>query len=419
MTTAENRMDTLRLIAGISWRNVWRNKRRTLLTFLTIMAGCSMILLMRSFQNGGYSQMIEDAIAPLPAHIQIHEKGFWKNSSLEYSFADDSELLGRIRQVEHVLEVSRRIQNGGLVIFGDSSAGAEVIGIEPSPENRITTLHRYLLAGGKFLADDDLKSVVLGDGLARNIGVKPGDTVSLLSQGFDGSIAAGDFTVSGIFHSPNVAYNTGLVLMNFKEAEEIFSMSGYVTSYVVRIDDTYETWTVKSKIASFAGDGLEVMAWDELVPEIIQFIAMDKASSHMFVFILYLLVAFGILNTVQMSVYERIREIGIMISIGTTPGRVFAMVMTEALITAVMGLVAGLLCGGAICWYFTLVPIDFSSYGAEMEFYGVSTLVWYGRMRAGDFISCSITIFFLTILFTFFPARRASRLDPVRAIRHL
>lgn len=413
------RLETFKLVAGLSWRNVWRNRRRTLLTFLTIMVGCSMILLMRSFQNGSYSQMIEDAIAPFPSHIQVHEKGFWKNSTFEYAFYDDPSLLGRIRAEEHVREVSRRIHAAGLVIHNDSSAGAEVIGIEPSREKSIITIHNYILPGGRFIRDDDMFSIVLGDGLAKNLGVKTGDSVEILSQGFDGSVAAGEFTVAGLFHSPNIVYNSGLALISFNQATETFSMSGYVSSYAIRIDDTDATWMVRDRIESLAGTGLEVMAWDRLVPEIIEFIALDKASSHMFVFIMYLFVAFGILNTIQMSVYERIREIGIMISIGTTPGRVFAMVMTESLIITIIGLAAGLVFGAFICWIFTIYPMDFSGYSAEMEFYGVSTLVYYTKLRAGDFVNCSITLFMLTLFFSYFPARRASRLDPVRAIRHL
>lgn len=411
--------DSIKPVVSLSWRNVWRNRRRTILTFLTITAGCTMILFMRSLQNGGYAQMIEDSIAPLTGHIQVHETGFWKNSTLEYAFMDCPALLKSIRETKHVKAVSRRVHAGALVIFKDSSAGAEVLGIEPPAEEKLITMKNYVLTGGRFLKEGDTDAIILGNGLAKNLGVKAGDTVSLLSQGFDGSIAAGYFTVTGIFRSPNAAYNSGLAFIDFDTAGEVFSMSGYVSSYAVRIDDTDNTMEVKSAITKIAGEGLEVMSWDEMMPEVLQFIAMDRASSHMFVFILYIIVAFGILNTIQMSVYERIRELGIMLSVGTSPARVFAMVMTESVIIAVTGLTVGLLCGAALCYYFTLYPMDFSSYRAEMELYGMSTLVYYAKMRAGDFISCSVTVFFLTLFFTFFPARRASSLDPVRAIRHL
>ncbi len=414
-----NKNESLKLIAGISWRNVWRNKRRSLLTFLTIMAGCAMILLMRSFQNGGYDQMIEDAIAPFTGHVQVHEKGFWKNSTLEYSFRDDISLLGRIRGMPEVKEVSRRIHAGGLLIYGDSSAAAEIIGIEPSREKNIITLQNYILPGGRFINDSDTTAIVLGNNLAKNLGVKPGNRISMVSQGFDGSIAAEYFTVAGIFRSPNIVYNTGLSVITFPQADATFFMSGYVSSYAMRLKETGSSTAVRDRISHLAGDDFEVMAWDELMPEIVQFIVMDRFSSHIFVFILYMIVAFGILNTIQMAVYERIRELGIMLSIGTSPLRVFAMVMTESVFIALIGIAAGLAAGWAISYYFTIYPIDYSEYQAEMELYGVSTLIYYAKMKVSDFINCAAVIMVLTVVFTYFPARKAANLDPVRAIRHL
>ena len=414
-----DRPETIKLVAGLAWRNVWRNRRRSLLTFLTIMAGCTMILFMRSLQNGGYKQMIEDSLAPLTGHIQVHEKGFWKNSTLEYAFSDDALLVENIKKLNEVKEVSRRIHAGGLLIFKDSTAAAEIIGIEPAKEKNIITLQNYLLQGGRFLDDNSRMSIVMGNVLAKNLGVKTGDTIGIFSQGFDGSIATGYFTVSGIFRSPNLAYNTGLALIVFQQADETFSMSGYVSSYVIRLHDTLDYATVREKIKSFTGKELEVMSWDELMPEVLQFIAMDRVSSHIFVFILYMIVAFGILNTIQMSVYERIRELGIMLSIGTSPFRVFVMVMTESVLIACIGIAAGLVSGWALCYYFTINPMDFSAYQSELEIYGMSTLMYYAEIQPGDFISCSSVVLLLTILFTYFPARRAANLDPVRAIRHL
>jgi ABC-type antimicrobial peptide transport system permease subunit len=146
---------------------------------------------------------------------------------------------------------------------------------------------------------------------------------------------------------------------------------------------------------------------------------MDRVSSHIFVFILYMIVAFGILNTIQMSVFERIRELGIMLSIGTSPVRIFLIVITESAIISVIGIIAGLLSGAALSYYFTIYPMDFSEYQAEMELYGMSTLVYYAKLKASDFYNTGFIVFLLSLAFTFFPARRAAKLNPVRAIRHL
>ncbi len=374
---------------------------------------------MRSLQNGGYAQMIEDSIAPLTGHIQIHEKGFWKNMTLEYAFKNDRSLIEKIRKIKSVKEAATRIYAGGLIIFRDSSAGAEILAINPNLEKKITTLHNYILPGGRYLEAGDTRSIILGKNLADNLGVKAGETISFISQGFDGSIAADNFIVRGVFRSPNVSYNRTLALIPFAQGVETFSMGDYISSIVVRTDDTDYVPAAMNSLKKIAGEDLEVMSWDELMPEILQFIVMDRVSSHIFVFMLYMIVAFGILNTIQMSVFERTRELGIMLSIGTSPVKIFSMVITESVIIAFIGIIFGLISGAAISYYFTIYPMDFSEYQAEMELYGMSTLVYYAKLKLSDFLVTAGILMFLSLTFTFFPARRAAGLNPVRAIRHL
>ncbi len=141
--------------------------------------------------------MIEDSIAPLTGHIQIHDKGFRKNMTLEYSFKNDNAKLEEIKKIKGVNAASPRISAGALFVFNDASAGGEILAVQPESEKRITTLHNYILPGGRYLEKNDRLSIVLGKNLADNLGVKTGDTVSLVSQGFDGSIAADNFTVIG------------------------------------------------------------------------------------------------------------------------------------------------------------------------------------------------------------------------------
>jgi ABC-type lipoprotein release transport system permease subunit len=413
------RVEEILLIAGLSWRNVWRNTRRSFLTFLTIVAGCTLILFMRSLQNGGYEQMIEDSIAPVTGHMQIHEKGYRKNLTLEYAFKNDSSMIEAIRQIDGIMGISPRIYTGGLLIFKDSSAGSEIYAVDPECEKKITTLHNYILPGGRYLEAGDIRSIVLGNKLAENLGAKTGDTVSILSQGFDGSIAADSFIVRGIFRSPNAGYNRGLALIPLAQGNETFSMNNFISAYVIRADETSSVDNLEGEIKKITREELEVVTWDRIMPEVLQFIAMDRVSSHIFVFILYMIVAFGILNTIQMSVFERIRELGIMLSIGTSPVRIFSMVLIESFIISVIGISAGLLCGWALSFYFTIYPIDFSGYQAEMEIYGMSTLVYYAKIKSYDFIVTASIILFLSLTFTAFPAGRAAKLNPVRAIRHL
>lgn len=414
----------LAITVPLAWRSVWRNRRRTVLTLLTITVGSAMIILLNALATGGHEQMIEDAVAANTGHIQIHEKGFQDNQSGDYAFIPDRGLLSFLDHSREISSFSKRVHAGGLIASGDTTVGALIQGVEPAREQTVTSLHRMVLPGGRYLADDDKNTVVMGSVLAKNLGVKTGDVVSMLGQAFDGSIAAGKFIVAGLFASGNPEYDRSLVLMPFESASRTFAMMGYVNSITVRLTNPSLMNDVRDSIRDNALDAsgtgeLEVMGWDELMPELVQFIIMDDVSAYIFDFILFMIVAFGILNTIQMSVFERTREFGIMLAIGTSPGQVTAMVLVETLFISLIGTLLGLALGSAAGWYFAVHPIDYSDYAAEMSVWGVSTTIFPAKITSFNMVFTFVFTMILSVLFAYFPARRASKLSPVEAIRHL
>jgi len=155
------------------------------------------------------------------------------------------------------------------------------------------------------------------------------------------------------------------------------------------------------------------------MPELVQFIVMDDFSAYIFDFVLFMIVAFGIYNTIQMSVFERTREIGIMLSIGTSPGQVRSLIVYESFIITVIGLIPGMLIGSLLSIYFQHNPIDYSAYAKEITVWGVTTTLFPARLTALNLsVTCTL-ICISSLIFSFFPALRASRLNPVKAIRHL
>jgi ABC-type antimicrobial peptide transport system permease subunit len=166
-------------------------------------------------------------------------------------------------------------------------------------------------------------------------------------------------------------------------------------------------------------DRMEVMAWDELMPELVQFIVMDDVSGYIFDFILFMVVAFGVLNTIQMSVFERTREFGVMLAIGTSPSQVVSMVMVESLFISLIGVALGLALGAALSWYFYVNPFDYSDYAREMSVWGMNTVMFPAVMTAANAAVTSLVTLALALLFSVMPALRASRLRPIEAIRQL
>jgi len=404
----------------LAWRNVWKNKRRTILTLFTVVIGCAMIIFLNAFATGGHEQMIEDAVATNTGHIQIHEKGFWENRGIDYAFMPDDHLLSVLKNTDEIDSFSQRIHAAGLLSHGDTTVGALIQGVNPSDEKRVSSIHKNILSGGRYLLDNDRKSVILGRVLAKNLGVKPGDRISVISQGFDGSIAAENLDVVGLFNSGNPEYDRNLAFMPFVQAQQTFSMMNYISSIAIRLKNSFYTERVSAQLFGIAGsDKIEIMGWDELMPELVQFIVMDDIGAYVFDFILFMVVAFGILNTIQMSVFERIRELGVMLAIGTRPAQVTLMVMVESFIISVMGVILGVALGSALSYYFMINPLDYSQFAEEIAVWGVATTLFPARVTWLNITVTSLLTLVLAMLFTIFPARRAARLNPVEAIRHL
>ncbi len=404
----------------LAWRNVWKNKRRTILTLLTIMVGCAMIIFSRAFQDGTYGQMIEDSVAANTGHIQIHEKDFWENQSIDYAFKPGDRLMKYLSTNSAVSAYTRRIHAGGLVSYGNSTYGVLIQAVEPETEKKVSNLHGTIQKGGRYLVADDGKNIIMGATLAKNLKVKVGDTVSFLSQGFDGSIAAANVTIVGIFNSRNPRYDQSTIMMSFNQAVETFTMMDYISSITVRLKETGDMEKVRDELRSLPGSkALEVMGWDELLPELIQHIVMDDLFAKIFYIVLLLIIAFGVLNTIQMSVFERRRELGIMMAIGTKPSQIVTMVLFESVYISFLGAILGIILGSLISYYFTVYPIDYSEYQKELEAFNQITMILPAKLTVLNIVSTSFFTFVIGVLFSIAPARRASRLRPLDAIRQL
>ena len=413
-------MKDANIITMLAWRNVWRNRRRTVLTLLTILVGCTMIIFMNAIGKGGHDQMIEDAVSLNTGHIQVHEKGYWDNRTVDYAFEATPELLEKARSDPRVAGYSLRVHADGLLSFRNTTAGAMIQAVDPAMERKVGSLHARILPGGRYLLPDDRKNIVMGEILAKNLGLGVGDTFAMISQGFDGSIAAEKLTVAGLFRSGNPEYDRALVVMPLAQAKETFTMMGFVHSMALRLHDPSRTGEVRAALLKTVDrERIEVMGWDELMPELVQFIVMDDVSAYIFDAILFMVVAFGILNTIQMSVFERTREFGVMLSIGTSPGQVVSMVLVESFFIALLGTALGVLSGYGVSLYFKYNPIDYSSFSEEIAGWGISTTMFPADATALNLGMTALITMALAMLFSIFPARRASKLNPIEAIRHL
>ena len=419
----------LSIIITLAWRNIWKNKRRTILTLLTIMIGCAMILFFNAIAKGYHDQMIEDAVIENTGHIQIHNEGFWERKSTQYVFKADENLINLLNKNDNIKGYTSRINTGCMIISDESSIIALIQAINPVKEKNVTNIHTTLKEGS-FLKGNETTEVVIGNILAKNLEVKIGDKIGMVANGFKGSSASEWLTVKGIVKTANPEINRYLILMNLDFAKDHFDFGDWLSSIVIRCKKTEHMENVRDNIRSYVHnweqeneiedyDRKEIMGWDELMPFLVQFIVMDDISAYIFDFILFMVVAFGVLNTIQMSVFERTREFGVMLAIGTEPKQLVWTILAETVFITVFGIILGIIIGGSISYYFGVNPMDMSSYADEMEIWGVNTFIMPADMSLLSVAVTSITIFFLSFTFSIFPARRAAKLNPIDAIRQL
>jgi ABC-type lipoprotein release transport system permease subunit len=332
----------------IAWRNLWRNRRRTLFTAGGIAFACLLLLFSRSMQLGSYKGMIDAATGMLSGHIQVQHDSFFGDPKLEYVVPDADALAAEIARHPEVVVASPRAQAFALLSVGEKSFGAQVIGVVPETERDLSTLLKTIV-DGSFLAGEE--EAVIGSVLARNLGAGVGDELLVLGSGKEGGVAALALTIAGIFDTGQAELDRALVIVPLQTFREGFYLDGDAHQVVVKLRDVEITEQVVAELGALLPAGVVARSWRELLPDVVQGIALDRVSARLFYGILVLIVLFSIINTFVMTVFERTREFGMLLAIGMHPWRIIAMLQLEALWIALLGgLLGALLAAPVLVW---------------------------------------------------------------------
>ncbi len=405
------------MLAQLAWKNIWRNKIRSLVVITSVMLGIWAGTFIMSYVFGMMEQRLSDAIENEISHIQIHHPDYDADNDPVFVIPQSQQLLDLLDEDEKVDCYSARVLAYGMINSASTSAGGKLIGVNPAQEDKLTNISQFI-SSGEFLDDTDKNKIVIGKRLADKLKVKIRSKVVLTFQDVDKNIIAGAFRVIGIYESYNSSLEELNIYLNDKDLLRLLGNGANHHEIALLMNDSKEVDAYSTQLSS-ANPGLKVETWKELSPELNLMIETMDQSMMIFLIIILVALSFGIVNTMLMAVLERVREIGMLMAIGMNRTRLFAMISLETIFMVMIATPAGLLLAFTTIEYLGTYGLDLSAIYAEgYAQYGFKPLI-YPTLGVDYYIKIVQLVFITAILSSIYPAITALRLNPVTAIRKI
>ena len=425
MSRAQHSQLPLLVLFNLAWRNIWRHRRRTIITLSSIAIGFGLAVLSIGIGDGSHNSMIRNAIKLGEGHITVQPTGYLEAPANYKYIADGKALAKQIETLGINGRVQPRISLQVLASTANNSVGAGLEAIASATDPRAVMLQPMLLQG-EWLKPGDGRGILIGDGMARKLKAKIGSKLVVMAGKQGGDSQAQLARVRGIFDSHVDELDDFLIISDLKFARMFLEGEGAslaqqpVTRFAIFLDDEEQMAQWKQQLReTIDSTQLVAMDWQEMMPQLVQFIAIDDAGNYVFLLLILMLVVFGIVNTVLMSVLERTREFGLLRALGMSRYHLLLLVFCESLLLSVLAVFFGWLVGGGIHFWFASHGIDFSAMMAE----GSSIMgtfmdpVVYTELSVDRVTQLTTIIFIATLASGIYPAIKAARVTPVEALR--
>ncbi len=398
----------------IALRNIFRRKRRSIITVLTMLFGFMLSAVSIAWSDGTYDNIINLFTRNRLGQIQIHGKGYLDKPTLYNTIENYDSIMNVVSEVKGVEYQTPRLYAYGLASYGDQSAGAQVIGINPELAEKAIRMQKKVVEGQYFSPQPDHKTL-LGKKLASILKSGIGDSVIIISQGADGSIANDIYEVIGIIESGDPDQDRVAFYLHLADAQELLVLPNQVHEIAIICDKLSEVPGIAANIGNKLNNPkLAVATWQKVAKSFYRSMELDKGSMWVMLIIIIFMVAVAVLNTVLMSVLERTREYGVLRALGTGPGQVFRLVVIEVLIMAVVGVIIG-------CGFAYIINSALSVHGIPMpenlNYGGVNFSRMYTEVNARSFYLPAACVLISALIVSIFPALKAARIAPAKAMR--
>ncbi len=405
----------MKILLTLAWRNLWRNKRRTLITISSVLFAVLLAIVFFAMEKGSYERMIESMVTYSTGYIQIQDVLFEEESSMDHSMYFGDNIMDLLEKYDEYIDYHvPRIQNFALLATESVSRGAMVIGIDPEQEAKLNDLSKDLVSG-EFIAVGD-RAVLLADGLATILKAKVGDTLVMLGQGFQGTTAAGMFPVKGIvkLRVPEMSSNT--VYMPLEAAQWFYMAEERLTALIVMPRDPGRTaWLASQLQESLDDEWYRVLTWKEMLRDLLTLMEFDMAGTMVMMLILYIVIAFGLFGTILTMMIERQREFGLLFSLGLKRSQLAFMCFMESLILSVTGVLAGIAAAIPIVTWFYYNPIQLSGdMAAAMADYGFEPVLPFST-HPSVFYEQALIVLLIAFFIGLYPVYKVYRINIMQA----
>lgn len=399
----------------IAWKNLWRNRSRTLITMSAIFFAVILSVLSSSLKDGIFNNLVKNVVSFYTGYIQIHKEGYDQEQILDNGFISTDSLTARVQAVPNVVGMSPRLESFALATSGKITKGCMVIGIDPEKEKSIISLDQKMVSGHYIRAADN--ALLLGEGLARRLNLAVEDTLILIGQGYHGTTAAGKYPVKGIVRFGSTDLNDQTLFMPLLRCQEFYNAPELLTSYVISLQQVSRLQQTVEPLRKVLGPAYEVLSWDMILPEIKQHIEADSNNMKYVQGLLYLLICFGIFGTLLMMMAERQYELGMLLAIGMQKSRLSIMLVLESILSVLAGCMAGILFSIPLVYYFNRHPIRMGGETAKAyERFGFEA-IFPTSTAPENFISQGLIVLFTALILSMYPVVKIIRLNAVSAMK--
>ncbi|GAP16591.1 ABC transporter permease [Levilinea saccharolytica] len=400
----------------IAFRDLVRNRRRSLLTLLAIVIGVSLLLFTGSFYDGVFAGSLDMSIHLQTSDLQIRAQSYDADKiSLDWKdlIENPQDLTGQIEAIQGVQAVTPVLWASGMLLSGSESVGVQINGIDP--RSPIYDPIRQALTSGEMFAADDRGGVLVGESLAKSLGLSVGQNITLVTNTANRETDQAAFTIRGLFDTGVAQYDDSTIYMPLEKAQTFTAAGTRASAIRILLNDRTQA---ESYAAAFAAPGLQVLTWKQLNSILMDSVNASAAFIQLLYFIVLGMVAVVIANTLLMSVFERTREMGILSALGMKSRQILGMFLLEAGMLAVVGVALGVLFGGLIVYYYSQVGISFGQDIMEVK---ASNMITYGKVLYTQFsalktMQLSLTALIMILLVAVYPASFAARLQPVQSL---